>query len=136
MNDLMKIFISYSTEDREIAESWKQLLEGLTSNFVETWYASDLSKDGGISGGQDWRKSLIRNLSESAVVIAIITPANLTRPWILWECGVAAGVSEERPVFPVVYDKKQAECPEPLRQYQVYDGLLKSNVKRICQQEL
>jgi len=136
MGERMKIFISYSTGDREIAEAWKQLLEGLTSGFVEVWYASDLSADGGVPGGQDWRKSLILNLNESAVVIAIITPTNSTKPWILWECGVAAGVEEQRPIFPVLYDKKQTDCPEPLKQYQLYDGLADDEVNRICQQVL
>lgn len=132
----MKIFISHATEDHHIAEAWKQLLEGLTSNLVEVWYASDLSNHGGIPGGQDWRNSLIHNLTKSAVVIAILTPPNSSRPWILWECGVAMGTNEQILIFPVVYDKKRTECPGPLQQYQVFDGIEESDVKRICQQVL
>ena len=132
----MKIFISHAKEDAALAGQWKDLLTDLAAGFIDVWYSSDLSPGGGMPGGVEWRSSLIKHLKESRAVIAIVTRQSMFRPWIYWECGVAAGTDQERLIFPVCYDVAISKVPGPLNGYQVFNGQDGNDVRRICQQLL
>ncbi len=132
----MKVFISHAKEDGPIAAQWKDLLTNLTSDFIEVWFFSDVSRDGGVPGGVEWRNALVAELKQSSAIIAIITPQGKYSPWIYWECGVAVGTDHQRLVFPICYKMAISDAPGPLNGYQVFNGCDEIDVKRVCQEIL
>lgn len=130
----MNIFISHAVEDHQIAQQWQALISGLTAGFVETWFSSDVSAGGGMPGGRVWRDVLLERLRQSSVIIAILTHNSVDRPWIYWECGAAAGLNNQRLIFPIFYAIGRNEVPGPLTEYQTYDGFSRTEVRRVCEQ--
>jgi len=129
----LKVLISHAYDERGLAEAWKVLLDNTASGAVETWFSSDMHPSGGIEIGEDWRDSIYENLAESDFIIAIQTPASTSRPWIMWECGVASGINKRRVIIPVVFSMERSGLANPLATYQVYQGDNTGQVREVCE---
>jgi hypothetical protein len=68
------------------------------------------------------------------VLLAIQTPSSAGRPWIIWECGVASGLTNQRLLIPVLYGMDAERLPAPLASYTVYSGQSRQQVQRVCEQ--
>src|SRR5919107_1590084 len=99
----LRLLISHSTEEKALAEAWKDLIATTSSSAVEVWFSSDTAPSGGMAIGQEWRTYLYDRLAESDFVLAIQTPVTAGRPWIMWECGVASGVNKVRRIIPITF---------------------------------
>lgn len=134
MNHL-NILISHTYNERELAEAWKALIETTSSGVIKVWYSSDTepSGGGGITLGQEWREQLYHRLVECHYVLAILTPASVNRPWIMWECGVASGLDKIRGIIPIVYGMGRGDLANPLMTYHTYQGEDAAQVREVCQ---
>ena len=129
----LRILISHSHDERPLASAWKTLLETVSNGAIEPWYSSDVQSEGGMEIGEDWRAQLRARIAQSDMVLAVLSPQSRDRPWILWECGVASGLEQERGVIPVVYSMGRNDLANPLSSYQVYLGDARSVVLEICE---
>ena len=130
---MLKVFISHSHEEKDLALAWQTLLDHISQGAIEIWLSSDTKPTGGLKIGAEWRESIYEKLSNSNYVIAILSPASIDRPWILWECGVASGTNKERGLIPVVYSMPLSDFEGPLSSYQAYSGEDKSKIEEICE---
>jgi len=128
-----KILISHAHDEKGLASAWKELIETISSGAIEVWFSSDTHASGGIAVGQEWRQDLFRKLAESDFILAIQTPFSFTRPWIMWECGVASGVDKVRGIIPIVYLMGSGDLANPLSTYQVYQGEDPERVREVCE---
>jgi hypothetical protein len=83
-----EIFISHIAEESAIALELKRQLLVLFGNDLRVFCSSDKQS---IQGGQEWFRSINEALVRSQVVIALLSDTSRTRPWILYEIGVAKG---------------------------------------------
>jgi tetratricopeptide (TPR) repeat protein len=128
----LKVLVSHASEEQTLAEAWKSLISTISSRAIEVWFSSDVTPEGGMSLGHQWREYLYTKLAECDFVIAIQTPSSAGRPWIIWECGVASGVEQIRGVVPIVFSMGRGDLSNPLNTYQAYQGQNREQVKEVC----
>lgn len=136
MLQMLKVFISHSHDEKDLALAWQTLLDHVSQGAIEVWLSSDTKPSGGMKIGAEWRDSIYEKLSAADYVIAIISPRSIERPWILWECGVASGTNKERGLIPVVYSMPLSDFEGPLSSYQAYSGEEKDRIIEICERLL
>jgi len=82
------VFISHITEERETALLLKDLLQRTFSGDVQIFVSSDHES---IGGGDVWFTKIAEGIKSSAVVIVLLSPDSVGRPWINFEAGVGFG---------------------------------------------
>ncbi|MBC9786174.1 DUF4071 domain-containing protein [Heliobacterium chlorum] len=132
----LKVFISHSHDEKDIALAWQTLLDHISQGAIEVWLSSDTKPTGGMKIGAEWRDNIYNKLSSADFVIAVISPKSIERPWIIWECGVASGTNKERGIIPVVYSMSLSDFEGPLSSYQAYCGEDRNKVVEICERLL
>ncbi|MFC5469197.1 TRAFs-binding domain-containing protein [Cohnella suwonensis] len=130
---MLKVFISHSHDEKDLALAWQTLLDHVSQGAIEVWLSSDTKPSGGMKIGAEWRDNIYEKLSAADYVIAIISPRSIERPWILWECGVASGTNKDRGLIPVVYSMPLSDFEGPLSSYQAYPGEDKERIIEICE---
>lgn len=131
MDTPIRIFVSYSTEDRQLVESLIRLLE--QEGMSVLW-----SKK--LSVGEAFDEEIKRFIAHAHVFMPVLTESALSRGWVQQEIGYALGLHV--PVFPVTKDtilpggmlqKQHAVClsddPEVLKS-QLSKATFESLVKR------
>lgn len=133
---MLKVFISHSHDEKDLALAWQMLLEHVSQGAIEVWLSSDTKPTGGMKIGAEWRDSIYEKLSAADFVVAIISPKSVERPWILWECGVASGTNKERGLIPIIYSMPLSDFEGPLSSYQAYSGEDRDKIIEICERLL
>jgi hypothetical protein len=136
----LQIFLSHATSDRVIAEALKKLLEDLFGeNRVRVDFSSDQEAGGGIPPGVNWFDWITDRITRDDRTYVLLTPSSMKKPWVLWESGVAAGVTLSTkprasagaattaepaagPVVPITFGLTDADVPGPLKSLQVVRG--------------
>ncbi len=109
-----KVFISHAATDEQIAEIICNEISRIFANGVETFVSS---VPGTIEPGGDWLKSINKNLAGANVVIVLITPVSINRPWIWFEVGASWSRAEngDGRIIPIcVAEIEKGKLPEPL----------------------
>ena len=88
----MHIFISYSKKDIEFARHVRALLKA--ENFP-VWMDEE-----GISGGDQWEKTIETNLSGASAFLIIMSPSSRESDWVRRELLLAEKL--KKPIFPVL----------------------------------
>lgn len=100
---MQRIFISHATDDKPFVDKFVE--EILTSGFGVKpdgyFYSSD--DFSGIKTGEDFIERMRSEMKDSAVVIALITPRYLERPFCLMELGAVWVLTKN--VLPILVDE-------------------------------
>jgi hypothetical protein len=84
--------------------------------FVEPYFSET-----DIEIGSTWHSEIIAALEHSDIGLIILTPENMTRPWLLFEAGaIARGVGKQR-VCPILFDLKKSDVTGPLWHFQTVE---------------
>jgi len=76
-------FLSYAEPDGELVGIISDFLSEILD--VPTFYAaSNLAR-----GSEDWITEIVAGIGNSSVFVPILTRSSVSRPWVLYECGVA-----------------------------------------------
>lgn len=129
----LNILISHAYDEKGLAEAWKKLIETVSSGIIQVWFSSDTGPTGGVMIGKPWLDDLYQRIAESDFILAIQTTISASRPWIMWECGVASGINRERGIIPIVYSLGRGDLSNPLTSYQAYQGDDASQVREVCE---
>ena len=87
----VKVFISHTGADAEVARKIRDLLSGRLNARV--------FMDQDLSAGENWEAILRRELAEADVVVALLSPGAINSSWMLQELGAAWAM--EKPIIPV-----------------------------------
>ena len=113
------VFVSHAAIDADIATSFKNDVEKNFLGLCQLFVSSNLDS---IQGGREWMQEIKVNLSEAAVLISLISPIALSRPWIYAEFG--AGWIRGIPTISVCHSGlRKDQLPVPLSHYQALDLL-------------
>lgn len=102
-----EVFLSFITEEREIAELVKALIE--TATRMSVFMASELS----IPGGKDWLQRIESALQGCKVAVLMLSKASAKQPWVNFEAGAAW--LAKRDIIPVCYGGQSNSLPDPYR---------------------
>jgi hypothetical protein len=94
---MVKAFISYAHKDRAYAD---RLATALTGGGMS------VSRDTAPRAGEPWADHLRHSLSDSTVVIALMSPEAAQSPYVMSEIGAA--LAAQKPVVPVILGKRDA----------------------------
>ncbi|MFW5691324.1 MAG: toll/interleukin-1 receptor domain-containing protein [Chloroflexota bacterium] len=128
----MRVMISHEHRESALAQAVKELLEILGQGRIYPWYSSDTRPEGGVGTGE-WWNILHDQIESSDYVIAVLTEESARRPWIIWECGLAAGQENTRAIIPVTFHFAIHEMPGPLAGFQTYRGDKRKQVIKLVQ---
>jgi len=123
------VFISHATVDTWIAQHIAADIEREGRRFGVTTFVD--AKD--ISPGELINESLRRNLRECFKFVVLLSPASVTRPWVLLECG-AADLGLDKEIVPILDKVKLGDVPQALTRYKAIDlNDLEKNLAKIVQ---
>jgi len=114
-----KIFLSHDHQDDGLARVLAGVLSRVTLRQLDVWFSSDESASGGMRPGKMWVEEIRRQLEASKAIIVLITPASISKPWILFESGFGAAIPH-CDVIPLCIGISTEEVPFPLAMYQGY----------------
>jgi len=88
----MKIFISHSQKDVDIATKIKELFEDYGENRMDVFSSSKLNNDQ--QKFDDWKKNFEDNLRGSSHCVVLVTPNSLNSQWVHYETGFASATKD------------------------------------------
>jgi hypothetical protein len=121
------VFISHITEEKEIAQALKRLVESTFLNMIEVFISSDPTS---IKLGRKWLDEITQALKTCAVEIILASPESVNRPWINFEGG--SGWIRDIPVIPLCHSGMvPPKLPAPLGSLQAATATEESALKLI-----
>lgn len=124
----MKVFISWSGDHaRTVGHALAEFLEYTFASHVETFFSDD-----DVAPGIRFLASITSHLSDADLGIVVVTRANRTAPWLLFEAGSLAARSIEGNVIPLLVDLERGELESPLDQFQNVLGANRDSIEKLC----
>ena len=114
-----QVFISHNSQDENFAKVLAETLSRISLGQIEIWFSSDPSPFGGLKPGQRWVDEIKSHLVSSKVILVLLTPNSLNRPWIYFESGVGFS-NQECQVVPLLLGLQPSDVPYPLAMFQCY----------------
>jgi hypothetical protein len=108
------IFISHIHEEAALGEALKSIIEDVFgSHGVHAFLSSDM---GDLPPGRKWLDEITLQLHEARVIVSLISPKSLTRPWVNIELG-AAWIKGLR-VIPLCHSgQRVSDLPRPYHDF-------------------
>jgi len=123
------IFISHIHEDAQIARCLKSFLDEAFLGFFNIFVSSDGAS---IRAGDNWSSSIEQALTETDLVLAVMTERAKDRRWIYFECG-GAYFARKRVVPICCRGFSISELSPPLSWLQAIDGCDPDSVTRLIE---
>jgi hypothetical protein len=95
-NKEQKIFISFASQERELALQLKKLIEEKFKSQVKV-FVSDTT----ITAGEIWENEIKDNIKDATLVLVLCSQLSIQRQWVNFECGAAA--FREVPIIPLCH---------------------------------
>jgi hypothetical protein len=105
-----KIFLSYSTQENDLAEHIRNSLTRIFKNKVEFVFNN-------IRGGEKWKVAIQKGLNNSDAILTILTPKYLQRPWAYIEWS-AFWLRDKTTYVIVTDDVEVRDIVDPMRDVQ------------------
>ena len=83
---MAKVFLSFIHEEEITAVFIRGFIHGALSHAIDSFMSSDQTM---IYAGEDWMKRIFDELEQATVLLSILSPVSITRPWINFEAGAA-----------------------------------------------
>ena len=108
------IFVSHAAVDSKIAARFKNDVEKAFLGLCSLFVSSNLDS---LQGGREWMQEIKQNLSEAKILISLLSPVALTRPWVYTKFG--AGWIRDIPTISLCHSGlDKGQLPVPLSQFQ------------------
>jgi TIR domain len=108
------VFISHIHEEAALGTAVKAIIEDVFgSHGVRAFLSSDM---GDLPPGRKWLDEIARQLDEARVIVSLISPTSLKRPWVNIELG--AGWIKGLRVIPLCHSgQRVSELPRPFQDF-------------------
>jgi len=115
---MAQVFISFIHEEEPYASCIQTFLQSALGFQVKAFLSADKWT---IYAGELWLDRIVRELREAKVVIAMLSPESVKRPWVNFESG-AAYIKEDCNLIPVCFNGlPKGELPHPYSSLQAVD---------------
>lgn len=91
------IFVSFVHEEEDAASELERFVRDAFDNRADVF----MSSEGWIHAGDEWMRRVFDELNNARVVISMLSPASVGRPWINFEAG--AGWFGGKKVIPALF---------------------------------
>ena len=104
-----KVFLSYASEDREIAS---RVAQALQATGIDTWWAEWC-----ISAGDSLRQRIDEGLGQCSHFVVLLTPTSITKPWVNQEidAGLMLKLQSQVKFIPLRHKLAPEQLPPLLR---------------------
>jgi hypothetical protein len=92
------VFVSHAAADAAVAHAFQEDIKRDFLGMCDVFVSSALDS---IQGGTEWNQVIKENLTECSILIGLLSPLAITRPWIYTEFG--AGWIRGVPTIPVCH---------------------------------
>ena len=111
------VFISFIHEEQELAKAVQTFLEKVVGGEPQVFLSTDTWH---IYAGELWLQRIVDELKEARVVILMLSPVSVVRPWVNFEAG-GAFFTDKR-IIPVCIGGLSKGCmPKPYCDFQAVD---------------
>ncbi|MBW8298907.1 MAG: toll/interleukin-1 receptor domain-containing protein [Hydrogenophaga sp.] len=108
------IFVSHAAADKEIAKRFQDDIKSDFLGMCEVFVSSNLDS---LNAGYDWNNIIRQNLENCSILVGLLSPLALQRPWIYVEFG--AGWIRKIPTIPVCHSgAERGQLPAPISSFQ------------------
>jgi hypothetical protein len=109
----VKVFISWSgNRSKAVATALRDWLP-LVLHYCKPWLS-----DRDIAAGDRWSVEIARQLEDALFGVIVVTPDNLTAPWLLFEAGALSKAFTATAVVPYIVDVEFSDLAGPLAMFQ------------------
>lgn len=109
----MDIFISWSGSlSKKIAEALREWIPCVVQAAKPYYTPDDIAK------GQRWSTEIATKLEQAQIGIFILTPENISAPWIMFEAGAISKNIGSASVCPILFNVSPVDIQGPLLQFQ------------------
>jgi hypothetical protein len=124
------VFVSHAAIDAEIATSFKYDAESSFLGLCRLFVSSNLDS---LSGGSEWMREIKSNLECAKILVGLLSPVAIQRPWIYVEFG--AGWIRSIPTVAVCHSGLAREqLPVPLSNFQALNLLDELHLRHLYEQ--
>jgi hypothetical protein len=124
------VFVSHAAVDAEIATAFKVDAESSFLGLCHLFVSSNLDS---LSGGSEWIKEIKTNLENARILVGLLSPIAVERPWIYFEFG--AGWIRSIPTVAVCHSGLAREqLPVPLSHFQALNLLDELHLRHLYEQ--
>lgn len=116
-----QVFLSHSSSDRNLAEIIALYLSKVTLRQFTVWHSSDSSGTGGIKIGSVWFDEIRKQLENSKVILVLLTPNSIDKPWLYFESGFGQALKNCEVIPLLVGLSKFSDVTAPLSLYQSFN---------------
>lgn len=120
-----QIFISHSEPDKPLIDALKKLIRNVFDNSVSLHISSEKGKEG-VGAGEEWKIWISEKVTESDIVLVVMTPCSVERHWVMTEIGFAQG--RDKPIVTMLFGLEKSEIPGSLQDLQAKKGDEKDDV--------
>src|SRR5271156_7245033 len=83
---MSELFMSFIHEEERIAAGVQEFIQRVFEAKVDAFMSSDKNA---IYAGEDWMNRIFDELKKTKVLISMLSPTSVARPWINFEAGAA-----------------------------------------------
>ena len=124
------VFVSHAAIDSEIATAFKNDAETSFLGLCRLFVSSNLDS---IAGGAEWIREIKVNLEQATILVGLLSPVAVQRPWIYVEFG--AGWIRSIPTVAVCHSGLAREqLPVPLSHFQALNLLDEFHLRHLYEQ--
>jgi hypothetical protein len=111
------VFVSFIHEEKEITELVLSFLRKIFGDGVEIFLSADQTT---VYAGDNWMDEILSALKDTKVLVSLLSPTSIGRPWINFEAGAAW--MREAKVIPVCFRGLTiGELPKPYSSLQAIE---------------
>jgi hypothetical protein len=124
-----KIFVSHSHPDKPLVDALAKLIKSIFENSVSLSISSEKTGKEGVEAGEDWKKWIREKITECDIMLVVMTPYSVQRPWVMTEVGFAQG--KDKVIIPILFGLGGSSIPGALQDLQAIQGDDKQDVLRV-----
>jgi len=111
------VFISFIHEEEEVAEAVQTFVGKVLAGKADVFLSSDTRQ---IYAGELWLERIVVELKQAKVIILMLSPDSVGRPWVNFEAGGA--FFTEKKMIPVCFNGlSKGSMPKPYSNFQAVD---------------
>jgi hypothetical protein len=110
----MSVFISFIHEEERVATAVQALLKEKLGEEFRVFLSTDLR------AGHVWLERIREELTQARVIVSLLSPRSIARPWVNFEAGAAWFA--HKPIIPACFGGLElASLPKPYSDFQAID---------------
>lgn len=112
----MSVFISFIHEEERVAAAVQELLREKLNNEFRVFLSADRWQ---MRAGELWLDRIRAELTEARVIVSLLSPRSIARPWVNFEAGAAW--LGNKPIIPACFGGLEPPLPKPYSDFQALD---------------